>query len=122
MKDNELIHYGVLGMKWGVRKARKSSNPSEDSKTASKIKQKNLDEMSNQDLRTLNTRLQLEQQYKQLNKKKSKGKQAVTTFIKGAATLSAATAAYATYRRLANQALNKASDWVVRGIDLSMNV
>ena len=26
MENNELMHYGVLGMKWGVRRARKASN------------------------------------------------------------------------------------------------
>lgn len=122
MEDKELIHYGVLGMKWGVRKARKSSNPSDDSKTASKLKTKTLDEMSNNELRTLNTRLQLEQQYKQLTKKKSKGKQAVNTFIKGASTAAGVVAAYATYKKLASKALEKASDLVVKGIDLSMNI
>lgn len=36
MDDNQLMHYGVLGMKWGVRKARPKSTTSSRSKSSSK--------------------------------------------------------------------------------------
>ena len=79
--DNELYHYGVLGMKWGVRRDRSRSgssgsyrrkktrlNLSDDARTAEKLKKKKLGEMSNAELRKLNERQNLERNYRQLNK------------------------------------------------------
>lgn len=77
--DNELYHYGVLGMKWGVIRDRSRSigssrrkksrlNLSDDARTAEKLKKKKLGEMSNTELRKLNERQNLERNYRQLNK------------------------------------------------------
>ena len=77
--DNELYHYGVLGMKWGVRRGGSRSsgssrrkkyrlNLSDDARTAEKLKKKKLGEMSNAELRKLNERQNLERNYRQLNK------------------------------------------------------
>lgn len=60
----EIKHYGVLGMKWGVRKT-----PSDDYKTAKEIKKKKPKAMSNKEMSTLLTRQRLEQEYKRLNPK-----------------------------------------------------
>ena len=60
----ELYHWGIKGMKWGVRKDRKVS---EDAATAKALKKKKLDELSNAELKKLNERKNLEQQYKNLN-------------------------------------------------------
>lgn len=128
--DNELMHYGVKGQKWGVRryqrsdgtytsagrkrrnryeraadaaqrdaddlrkhgyikeadavqkvanrnrqkailraekKANKRSDWSDDAKTAHDIKQKNVKQMSNAELKKLNERTRLEQEYSRLN-------------------------------------------------------
>ena len=72
--SNELYHYGVLGMKWGVRRDRSRSGgsrrkrpSSQDSREASTIKKKRLNEMSNAELRKLNERTRLEQEYSRLN-------------------------------------------------------
>lgn len=77
MAGNEIYHYGVLGMKWGKRRSRKelardrkknrTDNSSEDAKTASKIKSKSVKQMSNAELRQLNERTRLEQEYSRLN-------------------------------------------------------
>ena len=69
MNNNELYHYGVPGMRWGVRKSSKSrsQNDSDDAKEARKIKKKQVNEMSNDELQKLNKRQQLEKQHKELN-------------------------------------------------------
>lgn len=69
MTDKTLEHVGILGMKWGRRKASsKSSSPSSDHKVATSLKKKHLSEMSNDELKKLTTRMQLEKQYKDLSK------------------------------------------------------
>ena len=78
MNNNELYHYGVLGMKWGVRRKRNSSNVE-----IAKPKKKTLSEMSDDELRSKLNRLQMEKQYKDLvrtlnPKQESKAK----TFVK----------------------------------------
>lgn len=66
---DELYHHGIIGMRWGHRKARPTVNryESKDSSRARKIKKKKLYQMSNNELRILNNRQQLEKTYKQVN-------------------------------------------------------
>lgn len=83
--DNKeyLMHYGVLGMRWGIRRSKsslnietgkykKQKNWSDDAKEASRIKNKNVKSMSNAELKKLNERTRLEQEYKRLNPTKIK--------------------------------------------------
>ena len=82
-EDYELFHYGVKGMKWGVRKrdggvrtsrlerklaekAEEAKTHSSDHKTAQKLRAKPLATMSNDDIKTLNKRLELETNYARL--------------------------------------------------------
>lgn len=76
MNDQELMHYGVLGMKWGVRKDRRSSSSkskkkstriSDDYKEYSNLKKRDVRSLSNNELRKLNDRMNLEQNYRRLN-------------------------------------------------------
>lgn len=66
---SDLYHYGILGMRWGVRKSRGKSSravPSEDYTTSRKIKKKKTKEMSNDELKKLTTRLNLERNLRDL--------------------------------------------------------
>jgi hypothetical protein len=63
----ELTHFGVMGMRWGRRKSSSSS----DHLTVSRIKKKKVHEMSNEELKVLTSRMQLEKQYKDLKPKKT---------------------------------------------------
>lgn len=72
--ENELYHYGVLGMRWGVRRdrsrsggSRKKRSSSQDAKEASAIGKKKLSQMSNAELKKVNERKRLEQEYSRLN-------------------------------------------------------
>lgn len=115
--NDEIYHYGVLGMKWGVRKDRysgklhkydkqKESKESEEHAEAKRIGKKSLDQMSNAEIRKLNERMQLENQNKQLLlQRRSAGKkyiddtaanvrnQATSTITQKAITVGAAVAA-----------------------------
>lgn len=109
MINDELYHYGVPGMKWGVRKSQnkldridkrsKKNDWSEDAATAAKIKTKKVSQMTNAELRKLNDRKNLEQQYANLTKNSSKGRAAVKAFIAAAGTLTAVSAAAAAYAK-----------------------
>lgn len=61
MSHSELMHFGVKGMKWGVRKSR-----IKNSKKWSQSKQAKIDGMSDDQLRRVNNRLRLEKEYRQL--------------------------------------------------------
>nr|DAT35288.1 MAG TPA: hypothetical protein [Caudoviricetes sp.] len=63
MNDQELKHYGVLGMRWGVRKRRVSTSSSRKSSTSSGTTQRR---MSNKELKARINRLKLEQEYAKL--------------------------------------------------------
>ena len=78
--NDELKHYGILGMKWGVRRGRnvlsryggrkKSTKGwSKDAKEANRLKKKEVSQMSNAELRKLNERSQLEKNYSSLNRR-----------------------------------------------------
>lgn len=79
--DDVLAHYGVRGMKWGVRRGRSESAPaSEDVKkarvAASKVTKKGgTSALTNQELQTLVTRMNLERQFSTLtSQSKGQGK------------------------------------------------
>lgn len=104
MDNNELMHYGVPGMKWGVKRTpaqlgrkktssskslfeKKKSKPkpkakSESSKKETAPKKKSVKEMSDEELNAAISRLQLEQRYKELSPQKvSMGKKIAKTIL-----------------------------------------
>lgn len=112
MEKNELYHYGVLGMRWGVRKR----SASQDSSKVKEIRKKRISEMSNQELRDVNNRLQLERQYKDLKRRPNHVQKAVKGFIATAGTITAVTAAAKVYKKLGNNIVDKIGDWVIKDI------
>lgn len=78
MSDYELYHYGIPGMKWGIRRSQKKlarinkkskrQNWSEDATTAATIKTKKVKQMSNAELKKINERIRLEKEYSNLTK------------------------------------------------------
>lgn len=68
---NALEHFGVKGMKWGVRKDRKSSRPRDpESQFVKDVRKKKVSTLSNEDLRRASNRLQLEVNYTSLKKQR----------------------------------------------------
>ena len=79
MDYKHLEHAGIKGMKWGVRRYQNKDGTltpagrkrySEDHVRAKALKKKRLSQLSNAELRELNNRMQLENQYKSLKKQR----------------------------------------------------
>lgn len=79
MENNELYHHGIKGMRWGIRRyqnkdgsltpagKKRYDSMSDDAREASRLRQKKPSQMSNAELRKLNERTQLEQNYSRLH-------------------------------------------------------
>lgn len=105
-QEQSLEHFGILGMKWGVRRGDRRSNfhsllrkrkkerrpydeaepeskktsprPGEEHSQMKRIMRKSIGEMTNNELRMVNERLQLESQYRSLTTvEKKKGKSVI---------------------------------------------
>ena len=128
--DDYLAHYGVLGMKWGVRKdvrpqghqsektntkrkKKVSMDVSEDKKQSNVLLKKHPDDLSNVELKRLNNRMELESNYKRLTKTdKSKFQKGYDYVKTGLAVAGTATAAY----NLAKSPMMKAAQTQVNTI------
>lgn len=71
-----LYHHGIKGMKWGIRKSRKknssfrsrrTSKYSSDYNETRKLRRKSSKKLSNEELKKLNKRMELEQNYNRLS-------------------------------------------------------
>lgn len=90
--DQSLAHFGVKGMRWGVRRTREQlDSDSEDAVNAKIAKGKiaanrTTDVLSNQELQHVVNRMNLEQQYSKLTGKspqKSEGRKFAEKMVKG---------------------------------------
>lgn len=112
--SNELYHYGILGMRWGVRRSKSSSSkrakrskPMMDPSYKKAHSKKKIKYMSNDELREVNKRLNLEKNYSDLTRTKKRGKAAVNAFVSTAGTIAAVAGAYKTYKKYGGEILNK---------------
>lgn len=118
MSNYELKHFGIKGQKWGVRryqntdgsltnagKKRYFKPAHEDYKKAHS--RKSVRQMSNQELKDRNNRLNMEAQYYDLKKRTSAGERAVQKYIKVAGTIAAIGMATGTYQKYGKQILDK---------------
>lgn len=85
-RTEDLYHHGILGMKWGVRRYQNHDGSltalgkihqrqmgwSKDAKSAARLKKKGMNQMTNAELKKLNERRNLEENYKRLNPSKAK--------------------------------------------------
>ena len=99
--DDSLAHYGVKGMKWGVRryqnkdgsytnagKHRRRSQNSSDYEETRSLRRKSSKRLSNEELKKLNKRLNLESEYRRLNPRGIfRGQQVARTVIGLAGTI-----------------------------------
>ena len=85
INEEELMHYGVMGMRWGVRRASKRSGGSKKKKASRQPQQpQKKRRMSNKELNARVKRMQLEKQYRDLTndltpKTKSKMEKLIST-------------------------------------------
>lgn len=85
INEEELMHYGVMGMRWGVRRASKRSGGSKKGKKKKASQQPQMKRrMSNKELNARVKRMQLEKQYRDLTndltpKTKSKMEKIIST-------------------------------------------
>lgn len=122
-RNGELMHYGIPGMRWGVRRAQKRSNRierkgrkkgwSDDAIDVSKIRSKKVSQMSNAELRKLNERNQLEVTNRDLKHKQNRGQRAVQSFIKTAGTITAVVGAAAVYKKYGTAILSRIGSAII---------
>lgn len=78
MNKDELYHWGIKGMRWGVRRKQQTADETVDARAkkkgwhddatkAAKLKTKKTSQMSNKELKELNTRQELESNHRRLN-------------------------------------------------------
>lgn len=85
--DQFLEHHGVKGQKWGIRNKSKARPESKDHASTKHLRRKPVHSLSNEEIKKVNERLNLEQNYSRLNPSRiSAGKKTVAGII-GSATL-----------------------------------
>lgn len=122
--NGELMHYGIPGMRWGVRRAQRRTTGvekkgvrkgwSEDTIEVAKIKTKRVKQMSNAELKKLNERNQLEVTNRELKRKQNRGQRAAQSFIKTAGTVAGIAGAAAIYKKYGTEILSRVGELSAR--------
>lgn len=80
--DEFLEHHGVKGMKWGIRHKPPSIKRSGDSRRVSDLRKRKAHQLTNKQLKTINDRMNLEQNFNRLNPGKfTNGKRLVESIL-----------------------------------------
>lgn len=80
--DKILAHYGILGMRWGIRKNKRT--PSSEHLSKEEKKKKRAYELTNKEIEEFNRRVALEEQFNRINPTRAqRGKQAVFKALEG---------------------------------------
>jgi len=87
------------------KKADANSRISKDSRTVTRLRKKPLKELSNDQLKSINKRLEMESKYKELTGKSNSGKQIVQAIIATGTTIAALETAAKTYKRVGKYAV-----------------
>jgi hypothetical protein len=111
MMNKELAHFGILGMKWGVRRtdaqlsnARKMTKDNPIKIDNVQERKKSVKDMSDDELKKAVNRLQMEEQYTKLSKNNiNSGKKYVSKVIKAGTTVAAVTTTALTLYNNANK-------------------
>lgn len=129
--NDELYHYGVLGMRWGIRRSKSGSSKLFGKKRKNEPEihddykkahdKKSVKSMSDAELKARNNRLQMERQYATMTKKTSKGKAIVKSVIAAAGTIAAAETAYKTYSRIGSKALDTIGNFVMKDLQKGLS-
>lgn len=125
---DELMHYGVKGMKWGIRKARPTSSGKRRGRTnaqriyesiggkkksptmSPKPAKRSISDMSDEELRSAINRLQMERAYAQLTAKEiSKGRKFINEVLYNSAKNVATKTTTATMEKLLKKLSNNSS-------------
>lgn len=136
---NYLAHYGILGMKWGIRryqnsngsltsegksrygkKKGKKSSILKSTKRAKKKKREDISKLSDQELRNKLNRMQMEKQYKQMTESKAeKGKKFAQKILK-TAVMPMAVAATTAYMTSGKQYIRYGAKGLYKGVKKGM--
>lgn len=103
--DKFIQHYGVKGMHWGIRNEKKAGRPSSDYRKTKPYRNRKTHELTNKQLKAVNERINLEQNYRRLNPSKVKIGMGVAASILAA--LDMGTRFYSFIKSPAGQALAK---------------
>ena len=85
-----LVHYGILGMKWGVRRTQKQLARARGKKSAAQESQKKAKSMTDDELRKAISRIEMERKYQDLSTSHIKsGRDYVNSIIDSTTTVTA---------------------------------